>query len=461
MYAVCPPAIRAVAVSVRTPRIRALALGLSAALGAPAAFQYAAAAPNPPWTVENCTDHGTNSLRDIIQNKAQSGDTVDLSQLPMLCHMVDSTITLGSEIAVHQDSLTLQGPTEGTVAVSGDGHSRVFHHTGTGTLVLAALTVSDGYYHSAMADANGGCIKSDGDVFLNHVIVTNCAATSGGLWAKGGGVYARNVTLIASKISGNRAGNAGAGSMGGGVYSLKNISSWYSAISGNEALAGFGGGLASNEGATLVASTVENNQGGRGGAAHVKGAPTTVLNSTISGNIASDFAAALAVQSSATIANSTIAFNRQNSTHVPGAIYLDGGMPNSTLTLQSSIVANNTAAGIDVPADIYINPAAVSLAGADNVVVASNVSDPLVITLTIDPKLGPLQFNGGPTRTHMLLPGSPALGKGNANGLPAPWNTTDQRGAGYPRMSGPGAIIDIGAVQFDSIFADGLDSPLF
>lgn len=40
-----------------------------------------------------------------------------------------------------------------------------------------------------------------------------------------------------------------------------------------------------------------------------------------------------------------------------------------------------------------------------------------------DPMLGPLTFNGGPTQTHLLLAGSPAIDKGNASGA-----IYDQRG---------------------------------
>jgi hypothetical protein len=53
----------------------------------------------------------------------------------------------------------------------------------------------------------------------------------------------------------------------------------------------------------------------------------------------------------------------------------------------------------------------------------------------------------------MLLPGSPAIGFGNNNGN----RTKDQRGAGYPRTTGPSASVDIGAVQFDTIFVSGVD----
>ncbi len=122
-----------------------------------------------------------------------------------------------------------------------------------------------------------------------------------------------------------------------------------------------------------------------------------------------------------------------------------------TLTLQSSIVADNTS-GAALPLDLYLMQGA-TLSGNNNLVMASNVSPPNVITVTLDPQLGPLQFNGGRTLTHALLRGSPAIGMGNnsANRL------YDQRGAGYPRTTGATMSTDIGAFQFDSIFADGLE----
>jgi hypothetical protein len=59
-----------------------------------------------------------------------------------------------------------------------------------------------------------------------------------------------------------------------------------------------------------------------------------------------------------------------------------------------------------------------------------------------DPLLGTLGFNGGPTRTQALLPGSPAILTGtNPLGL-----ATDQRGTGFPRASSTGGV-DIGAYE--------------
>jgi hypothetical protein len=59
----------------------------------------------------------------------------------------------------------------------------------------------------------------------------------------------------------------------------------------------------------------------------------------------------------------------------------------------------------------------------------------------LDPVLGPLQDNGGPTQTMALLPGSPALDAGD-NAYAPQW---DQRGPGFPRIVG--GIIDLGAFE--------------
>jgi hypothetical protein len=56
----------------------------------------------------------------------------------------------------------------------------------------------------------------------------------------------------------------------------------------------------------------------------------------------------------------------------------------------------------------------------------------------IDPLLGPLANNGGPTLTHALQPGSPAINRGDPAAPPH-----DQRG--YSRAGVP----DVGAFEFD------------
>jgi hypothetical protein len=50
----------------------------------------------------------------------------------------------------------------------------------------------------------------------------------------------------------------------------------------------------------------------------------------------------------------------------------------------------------------------------------------------IDPMLGPLQDNGGPTSTHALLPRSPAIDSGDPSFTPPPF--FDQRGPDFHRV---------------------------
>jgi hypothetical protein len=74
----------------------------------------------------------------------------------------------------------------------------------------------------------------------------------------------------------------------------------------------------------------------------------------------------------------------------------------------------------------------------------------------LDPLLGPLQDNGGPTLTHAPLRTSPVIDAGGNAGAPA----TDQRGA--PR-GGDGngddtAAVDIGAVEFGFFVETTVDS---
>ena len=52
--------------------------------------------------------------------------------------------------------------------------------------------------------------------------------------------------------------------------------------------------------------------------------------------------------------------------------------------------------------------------------------------INTEPLLGPLQNNGGPTFTHQLLPGSPAIDAGDPNFTPPPF--FDQRGPGFDRL---------------------------
>ena len=66
--------------------------------------------------------------------------------------------------------------------------------------------------------------------------------------------------------------------------------------------------------------------------------------------------------------------------------------------------------------------------------------------INTDPRLGPLQDNGGLTFTHHLLPGSPAINAGDPSFTPPPFY--DQRGPGFDRIVNGG--IDVGSFDIES-----------
>lgn len=435
-----------------------LAASVAAALGATVAHAKQSASTHDTqglaapttWVVSDCSDDAfaTNTLRFYATLAADNGDTIDVSAC------ANSTITLtAGEIPIVQDDLTIQG--DGSVTISGAGQNRIFNHSGSGRLTIDGLIVSDGYYaQTGDYQAVGGCIKSLGEVVLSHSTVTGCSVTSHSRPAYGGGIYTRGIAILESSVlSDNKAFSEGSGSAGGGVYASGGLLSKYSLIHGNSTAGGSssirGGGARVRGTATyIVRSTISDNySGGYGGGLSLYGsAIPLILNSTISGNVAISKGAGLSTNTpdGPKVINSTIAFNHAGD---------DGGGVNANgsgnFEMQSTIVAKNVRGTASVPSDLSINFG--MLTGADNLVMQTNVAPPGVISVTQDPLLMPLAFSGGVTPVHMLRAGSPALGMGNNQA----GQTTDQRGAGYPRTTG--AAVDIGAIQFDTIFLDGFD----
>ena len=143
--------------------------------------------------------------------------------------------------------------------------------------------------------------------------------------------------------------------------------------------------------------------------------------------------------------SSTVAFNSAGG--VGGGGVLTGFDQITQVT--SSILANNLAAGASL--DITLGPNG-ELHGAHNL--TGTGADELADTIHGDPRLGPLQDNGGPTRTHALSSTSAALGAGSNPAAAA----TDQRGVPHARVIG--GAVDIGAFELDTadtIFSDGFE----
>lgn len=425
--------------------------------------------------VTSCADDGAGTLRHAALI-ASSGDTLDLSTLAC------STITLVSgAINVNVDDLSIVGPGEGRLAIDGDGADRVFSHNGAGTLSLYDVSVTHGRH--AADHSYGGCVYSKGSVALTRSAITSCTA-SGQTLAAGGGIFALNavsmdtstvsdntadaagtqsgtlaavaggmmagasITLTHSTVSGNTAHAALGRSYGGGAFTAS-LNAKYTTFTANRSLAigdttdySIGGGIAAISSIFALGSTIDHNRADLAGAIFVGQSGygfATILHSTVSSNTGNLGIGGLGVSPDLSMTGTTIAFN------TAGAFGGGGLVVIANATLQTSILADNSPTDVDGSTQIDGADNIVKIAGANIVVPAD--------TITLDPSLGDLVNNGGPTRTHALLPGSAAIDAGNNDGS----FDFDQRGPGFARVVG--AAADIGAVESDPdrIFTHGFE----
>ena len=443
------------------PLHAAFAIALACTMRPLEASSLPASRPQPhaaTVVVGNCNDSGAGSLREAVTN-AVSGDTIDLGQLG--CSRI--SLTTGSLVTA-VDTLTVIGP--GAAGLTLDGAynegENLFFHLGGGTLDVERMTLVNGHKYRSDAAARGGCIYSTGSVTLGEAALVGCVARSGGVGnvALGGAVYAfHDLVMIDSVISGGLASSDGAKARGGGAYVHGSMIAKYSTVADSEAHSdnyahfSLGGGLFVYRQALILNSTLSGNYAGHMGAMFAGAGsayPVEIDNSTITDNRAVAWAGVFG-NAPTKLQNSTIAFNRAIAPTYGGPAGVGLHVQESTLDMESSIIANNSNryGGSTNELVVYAG----TLLGTNNLVVSANVALPPG-TLTVDPMLGPLRDNGGPTRTRMPMTGSPVVDAGNnVQGTAA-----DQRGNGFARTIG--AAPDIGAVEFagdDDIFWDGFD----
>jgi hypothetical protein len=250
------------------------------------------------------------------------------------------------------------------------------------------LTITRSTITNNASNSDGGGIDASGQIVITDSLIAGNHAL-----ARGGGIFGEQdskITLVRSTVDGNTA--VGFRQTGAGIYSYGDVTLEYSTLSNN------------NQGSTAQATF--------GG---IVAQDVILLNSTISGN---------------------------------GR----GGIRATTIDARHSTVTRNTGTGLYAPT--------ISL---DHTIVAGNIfsnqyeSDVQAQNLQAHYSqisiggqyLGPLANNGGPTKTHVLLSGSPARDAGNSslrpgkNGVPE----FDQRGAPYTRATNR---IDIGAYEYQS-----------
>jgi hypothetical protein len=462
-----------------------------------------------PAVVTNTADNGAGSLRAAIT----AGNKITFDPNVFAAAGAPHGIVLYSALPDLNSSMTITGPGSNVVtvqrAIDGVPAFRIFNvsngQPNGPRVTISGVTISKGLLQGT--DSGPGIRNLFGVLTLNGCVVSGCQSNS-----TGGAIFnAGTLILNDSALSGNQSASRGGG-IGNGISCTLTLNN--SSVSGNQATIEGGGIFDDRDGTvTLNSSTVNSNTAQRGGGISTRG-PLIISKSTIAFNTASiDFGGGIYNSSggTATIDKSTISGNSAskggglmnqsssagqtanmtltnctvsgNSAGTQGGGVYDTGVSGSTanLTLRNCTFSGNTAA---TGGGVYVDTVGGGVCTLDNSIFKRGTSGSNVESSTAqfagsysltsdsaggdggtgpfgafsgvgdirntDPLLGPLQDNGGPTLTHALLPGSPAIDKGNSS------LTTDQRGAPRPvddpnSDKGGGNNSDIGAFEFQGV----------
>jgi hypothetical protein len=398
---------------------------------------------------------------------ASPGTTIGFALSPSC-----SAITLTSGVIDITTNVTIDGPGASALAVSGDNNGSVFDVGPATTVAISGVSIMDG-----TSSTNGGGIVNNGVLSLNDCSVSGNTATNGGGILNDDALSLSNCTL-----SGNSATN------GGGILNEDSLTLSDSTLSGNTAANG--GGVFNHGGSFLLSnSTVSTNDATNGGGIASFSANTTLADSTLSGNTATNGGGLYDGISMALVNASTLSGNGAvngggmfiNSTDekvttatLSGNTAVNGGGifgNGAALIVTASTLSGNSASGaggqdgggFDVGfsgASLAATIVADSTSGGDCsgkiVDLGYNSGDDATCGFAagnhsrsgVNPELGPLQNNGGPTETQAPASDSPVV-----NQIPVGAKVkkpkailcpgTDQRGLARPQ----GTACDIGAVE--------------
>jgi hypothetical protein len=452
------------------------------------------------FPVTTANDAGAGSLRQAIldANATAGADTIVFD--PAINGQV---IVLATALPAVTDALTIAGPGSNGITISGNNAVRIFQVNAGVTVTLSGLTLSNGST-GAIADEEGGAILNNGNLTLTNDTFTSNTALAGGAVANVGATA--HLTVNTSTFTQNSAGNFGgaifnvvpgaqltitSGSTfssnrcdeGGAIFNQTGTSATINGASftGNSGGPGDGAGILNNGTMTVTNTTLAGNSGrsngftggaifnggslsllacavygnlseGAGGGIWSRGTVCNITNTTIANNVAlaNGGGGGILVLTGGNLAllNDTITGNVDAS----GLATSAGGVDffGTVFTINNTIVAQNEAPGAGNAPDIRGTVAsgvnnfigdATGLVGLTN---GSNGNQIGAAGTPIDPKLGPLTDNGGPTFSRKPLLGSPVINAGNNPAAAA--LATDQRG--FLRLVGPS--VDIGAVEFQT-----------
>jgi len=306
------------------------------------------------------------------------------------------------------------------------GHSVIDgEHTRGGVFIISDTVVTIDHFviqNGKRDDSGGAGINNEGVLTLTYSVVQN---NEGGPYCGGGGIanYYQELTINWSTIRDNFCSYLG---QGGGIFNKSaQLTINNSTISGNRSASG--GGIYNTGNVIINNSTISGNEVQFGSSDSYGGG---IFN----------FSSVLDIH------NTTITGNE--GAQSGGGIYFNTTYGGSR-KLENSIVAGNSAnSGPDCSGTVQSE--GYNLIGS---ISGCNYDSMPGDRIGVDPLLGPLDDNGGPTFTHALLVGSPVIDGGNPNGCRDDQGnlfTTDQRGFTRPLDGNDdGAYIcDAGAYEY-------------
>jgi hypothetical protein len=437
---------------------------------------------------------GYSNNEDTHDYSGYGGAAFNNGNLTIIGSTISGNTAVGGGGVYNRGYLTIANSTISANSAAFDGGG--LDNTG-GTVTIRNSTISGNTVSSDSYWSSGGGVYNSGYLTIDNSTISGNTVSSGSSRAHGGGIYsfAAYLTLTRSTISDNTVSSNSYDADGGGIdVAGGTLIIDNSTISGNTVRSNSyhadGGGI-NNSGinysyfdpcchvvyrggsltitdSTISGNTVKSDSNRADGGGIRNGnilqsypgflynypANITITDSTISSNSVSSgsieaFGGGVSNYGDVTIENSTVSGNTASSGSYPSN---GGGVHNSyigsTLTLKRSLISGNV--GLTGP-EIFIRDGSVI---ADDFNLFGNHGKPGVSgftpglsdivpgpSVTLKMILGPLKNNGGPTQTHALVKGSPAV---DVIPLSDPSCTgTDQRGVARPRGHG----CDIGAFE--------------
>ncbi len=422
----------------------------------------------------------TNSHKLTISGAGKTKTFIDGNAIDRVLHIIKGTVSITGV------SFQNGKPRDGGGSVNGEDGGGIYNQ---GTLTLSNCSIRNN------RTGGGGCERLN---FPDDIHMYYGGGDGGGIYNYFTGILNIDNCSINNNITGS-GGNTflypGDGGDGAGIYNDGNLSITNSSINGNTTgngsevtdvwrhtgIPGYGGGICNYGHLNMTNSAICNNttgggvgddedfsiNGGGGGGIFNKG-DTDLKNCTLSNNTTGDGCdgwnaipgnggegGGIFNGGNLFIKCCTICSNKTGNGGFDHCSEIEsfgrggnGGGIYGTVNISNTIVGNNqvglkgegpdgcgnfNSQGYNLVEDISY----CTISG----ILTGNITE-------VDPMLGPLANNGGPTYTHALLPGSPAIDAGNSSNL-----SEDQRGytrpVDIPGIANASDGADIGAYEFN------------